>query len=60
MKVSGKPIISSNLNAIADVVGDNAILVEPGNPQAFADGILTLLNDEELAKKIGGRRRALL
>lgn len=50
---SGKPIVSSNLKAIADVVGDNAILVEPEKPPAFADGILTLLNNEELAKKIG-------
>ncbi len=50
---SGKPIVSSNLKAIADVVGDNAILVEPENPQAFAEGILKLLNNEELAKRMG-------
>lgn len=50
---SGKPIVSSNLKATADIVGDNAILVEPENPQAFADGILTLLNNEDLAKKMG-------
>ena len=50
---SGKPIVASNLKAIADVVGDNAILVEPENPQAFAEGILKLLNNEELAKRMG-------
>lgn len=57
---SGKPIVASNLRAIADVVGDNAILVEPGNPQAFADGILKLLNNEDLAKKIGENGKKLL
>ena len=57
---SGKPIVSSNLKAIADVVGDNAILVEPENPQAFADGILKLLNNEELAKKIGENGKKII
>lgn len=57
---SGKPIVSSNLKAIADVVGDNAILVDPENPQAFAEGILTLLNNEDLAKKIGENGKKII
>ena len=57
---SGKPIVASNLKAIADVVGDNAILVEPENPQAFADGIHTLLNNEELAKKMGENGKKII
>ena len=57
---SGKPIVSSNLKAIADIVGDNAILVEPENPQAFAEGILTLLNNEDLAKRIGENSKKII
>jgi len=57
---SGKPIVASNLKAIADVVGDNAILVEPENSQAFADGILMLLNDEELAKRMGENGKKII
>jgi len=57
---AGKPIVSSNLKPIADVVGDNAILVEPENPQAFAEGILTLLNNEELAKRMGENGKKLI
>ena len=57
---SGKPIVSSNLKAIADVVGDNAILVEPENPQAFAEGVLKLLNNEELAKKMGENGKKII
>ena len=57
---SGKPIVASNLKAIADVVGENAILVEPENPQSFADGILTLLNNEELAKKMGENGKKII
>ena len=57
---SGKPIVASNLRAIADVVGDNAILVEPEKPQAFADGILQLLNNEDLAKKMGENGKKII
>ena len=57
---SGKPIVASNLKAIADVVGGNAILVEPENPQSFAEGILKLLNNEELAKKMGENGKKII
>jgi glycosyltransferase involved in cell wall biosynthesis len=57
---SGKPIVSSNLRSIADIVGDNAVLVEPENPQSIAEGILTLLNDEEMRKKIGENGKKLV
>ena len=50
---SGKPIVASNLKAIANVVGDSAVLVEPEKPEAFANGIVRLLNDRDLAEIIG-------
>lgn len=56
---SGKPIVSFNLKAIAEVVGDNAILVEPNNPEAFANGILTLLDNESLRKKFGEKGKII-
>jgi len=50
---SGKPIVASNLKPIADVVGENAVLVEPGDPQSFADGVLKVLINKDLAKEMG-------
>lgn len=50
---SGKPIVASNLKPIADIVGKNAILVEPGDSQSIADGIIQLLNDKELRSRLG-------
>ncbi|MDY6930443.1 MAG: glycosyltransferase family 4 protein [Halobacteriota archaeon] len=50
---SGKPIVSSKLKPIVDIVGDNAVLVEPEDPQSIADGISRLLNDEALSKELG-------
>ncbi len=57
---SGKPIVSSNLPSIAEIVKDNAILVESENPQSFAEGILSLLNDELLRKKMGTNGRKIV
>jgi len=57
---SGKPIVASNLKAIANVVGDSAVLVEPEKPEAFADGILRLLNDRDLAEKIGENGKKII
>ncbi|MFZ2498680.1 glycosyltransferase family 4 protein [Methanosarcina sp.] len=50
---SGKPIVASNLKPIVDIVKNHAILVEPGNPQAIADGIIQLLDDKELSSILG-------
>ncbi len=57
---SGKPIVSFNLKAIAEVVGNNAILVEPDSPKALADGILTLIEDEALCKKLGEKGKSIV
>ena len=51
--VSGKPIVSFNLKAIAEVLGNNAVLVEPDNPKALAGGILTLIDNERLCREFG-------
>lgn len=59
--VSERPIVASNLPSIREIlnpstgsgqVRDNAILVEPDNPQALAEGIKKVLNNPELAKKV--------
>lgn len=57
---SGKPIVSFNLKAIAEVVGNNAILVEPDNPKALAEGILTLIEDEALCKRLGEKGKLIV
>ena len=59
---SGKPAIGSNVGGIPSVIkhGINGLLVPPCNEKALASAILTLLRDEELAKRMGkaGRRIA--
>ena len=50
---SRRPIVASDLPSIREILDErNAILVEPGNPEALAEGIKRVLTDEEFAKEL--------
>jgi glycosyltransferase involved in cell wall biosynthesis len=51
---AGRAIVASDLPAIREVLrdGENAILVEPGSPQALADAIGRLASDPPLATRL--------
>jgi glycosyltransferase involved in cell wall biosynthesis len=54
---AGRPIVASDLPSIREVLrdGDNAILVEPGNPHALTEGIRRIKNDPALGETLAGR-----
>ncbi|MEJ1338291.1 MAG: glycosyltransferase [Candidatus Sedimenticola sp. (ex Thyasira tokunagai)] len=56
----GLPSISTSVAGIPDLVkdGESGLLIEEKNPEALAESILRLVNDNDLAKNIslGGRR----
>lgn len=56
------PVVASAVGGILEVVvdGETGFLVEPGDPEALAHAINTLLQNENLARSFGkaGRRRA--
>ena len=54
---AGKPIVASNLPSIREVLrdGENAVLVEPGNPTALTSGLRRVLEDRKLAERIASR-----
>ena len=58
----GRPVLGTRVGGIADLVEDgvNGVLVEPGNPLALADGLVSLLTNRELAASLaeGARRSA--
>jgi glycosyltransferase involved in cell wall biosynthesis len=56
---SGLPIVAANTSCIPDVLSsDNGFLVTPSDISAFADAVLALAGNRELAKQIGARNRA--
>jgi glycosyltransferase involved in cell wall biosynthesis len=44
---SGTPVVATTAGAVPEVAGDAAVLVEPGDPQALAEGIRHALGDRE-------------
>jgi len=52
---TGIPIVSTNVGGIKDTLvnEEDAILVEPGNADMLAKGILRIFSDNEYANKLG-------
>jgi glycosyltransferase involved in cell wall biosynthesis len=55
---SGTPVVAAAAGAVPEVAGDAAILVEPGQPEAIADGITRALADRERLVAAGLQRAA--
>jgi len=53
----GKPVVATDVGGVSEILGDTGILVPPRNPKALARGIIRILSDEELAKKLGLKAR---
>jgi glycosyltransferase involved in cell wall biosynthesis len=57
---SGKPIVATRLLTHTQVLDDDIAMLTETEPEAFAEGIVALLRDPELAARLGdnARRRA--
>jgi glycosyltransferase involved in cell wall biosynthesis len=49
---SGVPVVTSNTSAMPEVAGDAAILVDPHNPRAVAEGIAQVLAEDQLREAL--------
>jgi glycosyltransferase involved in cell wall biosynthesis len=49
---SGTPVVTSNLSSLPEVAGDAAVLVDPYDPHAIAEGIYRVLTDETLRRTL--------
>lgn len=58
---AGRPIINNYPGWLADMIKENecGVVVEPENPEAFADGLIFLADHPELREKYGKNSRAL-
>lgn len=58
----GVPVVCSRIPGISDVVthGHNGLLVPDRNPEALANAILTLLDDESCGRRLGENARRLV
>ena len=55
---SGTPVLTSNVSSLPEVMGDAALLVDPYDPAAIADGMRRILSDTSLRERLITRGRA--
>jgi glycosyltransferase involved in cell wall biosynthesis len=57
---AGAPVVTSAGTATADVAGDAAVLVDPYDVGSIAEGLASVLDDQDVADRLrsAGRRRA--
>ena len=49
---SGTPVVTSNVSSLPEVAADAAVLVDPLDPAAIADGIYRVLTDRALQSEL--------
>ncbi|MCS6870921.1 MAG: glycosyltransferase family 1 protein [Anaerolineae bacterium] len=56
----GVPVLTSNVSSLAEIAGDAALLVDPHDTSALAEGLLRLLTDSALRERLkaAGKARA--
>ncbi|MFU8771538.1 MAG: glycosyltransferase, partial [Anaerolineales bacterium] len=47
------PVVALDTGSVAEVVGEGGILIKENRPEFLAEGITTLLKDEQLRHKMG-------
>jgi len=59
---AGVPAVATRVGGVAEVLADrkSGLLVPPGDSQALAKGIITLLEDRSLARRIGESAREVV
>ncbi len=56
---AGRPLVASAVGGLPDLVGDGAVLVPPGDPQALGRAVRALLDDPVAAAELAARGRAV-
>ena len=51
----GTPVVTSNITALPEVIGDAAVLVDPYNVEAIAWGIQCVVEDNALRQSLSGK-----
>ena len=55
---AGSPVITSNISAMPEVVGEAGVTVDPYDADEIRDALRSLLEDANAAAQLGARGRA--
>jgi glycosyltransferase involved in cell wall biosynthesis len=55
---AGIPVVASNAGPLPEVLGDAALLIDPGDADELASSLARVLDDEQLRRQLSERGRA--
>lgn len=55
---AGTPVLTSNVSSLPEVAGEDALLVDPKDEHAIAEGLRRIVGDEDLRERLIGPGRA--
>ena len=55
---AGTPVLTSNVSSLPEIAGEDAVLVDPKDERAIAEGLRRLLTDGDLRERLIGPGRA--
>jgi glycosyltransferase involved in cell wall biosynthesis len=50
---AGRPVVATRVGGVAELVGEDALLVPPGDVDAFSSALVSLARDPERAQRLG-------
>jgi polysaccharide biosynthesis protein PelF len=53
----GRPCVVTDVGGVPEAIGDTGLVVPPRNPEALAQGLLTLLGDGDMRRELGAAAR---
>jgi glycosyltransferase involved in cell wall biosynthesis len=53
----GRPVVATDVGGVREALEGFGVVVQPKNPQAVAEGVVKLLQDDELRQSLGRRAR---
>jgi len=56
----GKPVVSTNVGCVPELLNERGLVVEPNNPEELANAVIRLLKDNELASELGEKSREFM
>jgi len=58
----GKPVVAAKSGGIPEIIknGESGLLVSPADPKALSEGIIRMLSDDELAKRVARTGKSLV
>ncbi|SMO61783.1 GT4 family glycosyltransferase PelF [Fodinibius sediminis] len=54
----GRPVVATDVGGVSEAIGDTGVICKPRDAKALAEGVIKLLTNDKLRRKLGRKARA--